>query len=134
VTTKGFRDVLQLGRFRAPRPYDLRFRKPDPLVFRQLRFEAVERMDADGSVVCAMNPVSLEAIARARKTRRVDALAICFINAIVGTSGAGRVRVRVSAASARRDRATTYGASSTDRQWGRPCRSSSSMAKHTRSI
>src|ERR1700704_1129608 len=48
VTTRGFRDVLELGRFRAPRPYDNRFRKPDPLVPRNLRFEAPERIGADG--------------------------------------------------------------------------------------
>ncbi len=37
-------DVLELGRFRSPRLYDLRFRKPEPLVERRLRFEVDERM------------------------------------------------------------------------------------------
>ena len=49
LTTRGFRDVLELGRYRAPRLYDLTFRKPDPLVERRLRFEAAERMGADGA-------------------------------------------------------------------------------------
>ena len=81
VTTRGFRDVLELGRFRAPRPYDLEFRKPEPLVPRQLRFEAVERMGADGAVVQALDLTSLEAVARALEANEVKALAICFLNA-----------------------------------------------------
>jgi N-methylhydantoinase A len=81
VTTRGFRDVLELGRFRAPRPYDSRFRKPDPLVPRRLRFEAPERIGADGSVVHALELETLEEIAQALERERVDALAICLINA-----------------------------------------------------
>ena len=48
ITTRGFRDVLELGRFRSPRLYDLEFRKPEPLVERRLRFEVTERCDARG--------------------------------------------------------------------------------------
>ncbi len=81
VTTRGFRDVLELGRFRAPRPYDSRFRKPDPLVPRNLRFEAPERIGADGRVVHALEIEALEGIAQALERERVDALAICLINA-----------------------------------------------------
>src|SRR5215831_16129259 len=65
LTTRGFRDVLELARFRAPRPYDIRFRKPEPLVPRNLRFEAHERVAADGTVVEALDPAGLEAVAQA---------------------------------------------------------------------
>ena len=81
VTTRGFRDVLELGRFRAPRPYDARFRKPEPLVPRRLRFEAAERIGADGAVVQALEIETLESVAQALERERVDALAICFLNA-----------------------------------------------------
>src|ERR1700761_9694769 len=63
VTTEGFRDVLELGRFRSPRLYDLNFRKPDPLVERRLRFEVPERIGSDGSVVRPLDLVALEDVA-----------------------------------------------------------------------
>src|SRR5262249_24008400 len=81
LTTRGFRDVLELARFRAPRPYDIRFRKPEPLVPRNLRFEAPERIAPDGTVVEALALAALETVAQALGRAEVSALAICFINA-----------------------------------------------------
>ena len=43
ITTKGFRDILEIGRLRTPRLYDLRWEKPLPLVERYLRVEVDER-------------------------------------------------------------------------------------------
>ncbi len=80
VTTRGFRDVLELGRFRAPRLYDLSFRRPEPLVPRELRFEVEGRIDAQGRVVTALDEAGLHAIAEVLARERVDAVAICFIN------------------------------------------------------
>ena len=51
ITTRGFRDVLELRRLRIPHMYDLFWRKPAPLVERRLRFEVTERMAADGTIV-----------------------------------------------------------------------------------
>src|SRR5690349_19126747 len=51
ITTRGFRDVLELRRMRAPQLYDLFFEKPPALVERALRFEVSERMAADGQVL-----------------------------------------------------------------------------------
>jgi N-methylhydantoinase A len=50
ITTKGFRDVLEIGRLRVPRLYDLNYVKPTPLALRRHRYELGERMLADGSV------------------------------------------------------------------------------------
>ena len=80
VTTAGFRDVLELARFRSPRPYDIEFRKPAPLVPRHLRFEVTERVAADGSVVQPLDKSALEGIAQALEREQVSALAICFVN------------------------------------------------------
>jgi N-methylhydantoinase A len=80
VTTAGFRDVLELARFRSPRPYDIRFRKPEPLVPRRLRFEVLERIGADGKIVRPLDGSTLEEIAQALEREEVSALAICFIN------------------------------------------------------
>lgn len=80
LTTKGFRDVLEMGRFRSPRLYDLRFRKPDPLVERRLRFEVTERVNAKGEVLQPLDYSDLDRVAAALKRERVVALAICFLN------------------------------------------------------
>jgi len=83
VTTKGFRDVLELGRFRSPRLYDLTFRKPEPLIPRDLRFEIAERVSATGDVLEAVSEAELAEVARAIGRRDVQAVAVTFINAYV---------------------------------------------------
>ena len=51
ITTRGFRDVLEIGRIRTPDMFDLTWDKPEPLVPRRHRLEVAERIAADGSVV-----------------------------------------------------------------------------------
>ncbi len=65
VTTKGFRDVLEIGRFRTPRLYDIHYKKPAPLVERRLRLEVEERVASDGSVVTPLDERALDAAAAA---------------------------------------------------------------------
>ena len=48
ITTRGFRDVLEIGRIRMPDMFDLTWDKPKPLVPRRHRLEVMERMAADG--------------------------------------------------------------------------------------
>jgi N-methylhydantoinase A len=81
VTTRGFRDVLEIARFRSPRLYDLTYRKPEPLVERRLRFEVTERMLAAGTVRTPLDLADLERVAQRIGREGVDAVAICFINA-----------------------------------------------------
>ena len=50
VTTKGFRDVLELGRLRRPLLYDLSWKKPTPLARRRHRYEIDQRIHADGHI------------------------------------------------------------------------------------
>ena len=83
VTTKGFRDVLELGRFRSPRLYDLDFRKPEPLVERRFRFEVAERLDGQGRVVTPLDTAALGEIGERIVAAGIEAVAICFINAYV---------------------------------------------------
>ncbi len=80
ITTAGFRDILEIGRLRTPRLYDLSWRKPPPLVARELRREADERIQADGSVFKPLDEESLMAAAEALISRGVTSIAICFIN------------------------------------------------------
>ena len=83
VTTEGFRDILEIARFRAPRLYDVSFRKPEPLVERRLRFEVRERISADGSVVVPLDDSAIAEVARECIASEVDAVAVCLLNAYV---------------------------------------------------
>jgi N-methylhydantoinase A len=83
VTTEGFRDILELGRFRVPRLYDLDFRKLEPLVERRLRFEVPERVGGAGEIIKPVDLTALERVAAAIAAEHVPAVAICFINSYV---------------------------------------------------
>ena len=83
VTTRGFRDVLELARFRSPRLYDLGFRKPEPLVERRLRFEIEERTSGRGEVLTPLDGEALDRIAERLREEGTEAVAVCFINSFV---------------------------------------------------
>ncbi|MGM0562681.1 MAG: hydantoinase/oxoprolinase N-terminal domain-containing protein, partial [Pseudomonadota bacterium] len=55
LTTKGFADVLEIGRIRTPQMFDLTWEKPEALVHRRHRLEVEERIGSDGSVVRPLN-------------------------------------------------------------------------------
>ena len=80
ITTKGFRDVLELGRYRTPRLYDIHFRKPEPLVERRLRFELDERTASDGNILKSVDNAELAALVKTLRQHNVQAIAIAFIN------------------------------------------------------
>ena len=80
VTTKGFRDVLELRNLRMPRLYDLTWEKPPPLVERYLRMVVDERVNAAGEVV---RPLARDDAGRAVRRllgEGVEAIAICLVN------------------------------------------------------
>ena len=81
VTTKGFRDVLELRRLRIPHMYDLFWRKPPPLVERRLRFELSERMTADGTVLQALDEAETRELAWRLRELEIDSVAVCFLHA-----------------------------------------------------
>ncbi|MBI4182924.1 MAG: hydantoinase/oxoprolinase family protein [Proteobacteria bacterium] len=83
LTTKGFRDVLEIGRFRAPRLYDLSFRKPEPLVERRLRFEVPERVSGSGEILKPIDLAALDRIVERLVALGVRTVAICFVNSYV---------------------------------------------------
>ena len=90
VTTRGFRDVLELGRLRSPRLYDLSFRKPAPLVERRLRFEVDERTSGKGEVMRPVDAKALDELADRFTEEGVQAVAICFINSYVNRRTSSR--------------------------------------------
>ena len=80
LTTRGFRDVLELRRLRAPQLYNLRFKPPRPLVERRLRFEIAERMAATGEVLEPLDESSVLVALEQLKSAKVEAVAICFLH------------------------------------------------------
>jgi N-methylhydantoinase A len=80
LTTKGFRDVLEIGRQIRPGAYDFFSERPAPLVPRSLRAEVAERIASDGSVVTPISEPGLLEAAKFFREHRVDAVAICFLN------------------------------------------------------
>ena len=80
VTTRGFRDVLELRRVRAPQIYDLFFEKPPIIVDRYLRFELDERVAADGSVLSPVSQDDLQAVVASLMRESVESVAVCLLH------------------------------------------------------
>lgn len=91
LTTRGFRDVLELRRIRVPRLYDARYVKPPPLAPRDLRFEIGERVAADGSVVEPLDERDVEAAIAALRGAAVEAVAVCFLHSYANPAHERRV-------------------------------------------
>ncbi len=81
LTTKGFRDVLEMRRLRIPVLYDLQYQKPPPLVPRRLRLEIDERMGPHGAVWSPLDEASVAAAAQALRAAGVEAVAIALLHA-----------------------------------------------------
>jgi len=79
VTTKGFRDVIEIRRQMRAELYDLQQVKPEVLATRDLRLEADERVDFDGSVRKPLDEAEARAIARTLRENKVEAVAIGFL-------------------------------------------------------
>ena len=80
VTTRGFRDIYEIGRINRPEAYNLFFRKHRPLIERALRFEVDERVMSSGAVRTALTEAELERVAGLIEAERIEALAILFLH------------------------------------------------------
>jgi N-methylhydantoinase A len=80
ITTKGFRDVLEIRTLRMPRLYDIAWEKPPPLVERYLRRVVDERIDAKGNVERALDLQDVEREVDVLLNEGVEAIAVCLLN------------------------------------------------------
>lgn len=80
IVTKGFRDVLEIGRMRRPSLYDLFMDKPKPLTARDAIAEVNERIGGDGSVLQAIDEAEVRAAVAALKGNGVETVAVCFLH------------------------------------------------------
>ena len=79
ITTRGFRDVLEIGRQNRSHLYDLNVERPDPIIPRNLRFESSERLDAAGQVVRNLSACELREIADELVATGTEAVAVVFL-------------------------------------------------------
>ena len=83
VTTKGFGDILEIGRQARPSLYDFFVERPAPLVPADRRFGISERTLHTGEIQTKIEPEDLDALASKLSTLELDAIAICFLFAYV---------------------------------------------------
>jgi N-methylhydantoinase A len=91
ITTRGFRDVLELGRRTRPTPYGLKGTF-EALIPRELRLEVTERMDAEGAVVAPLDEDEVRRAARWLREQGVEALVIHFIHSYANDAHERRAR------------------------------------------
>ena len=83
ITTKGFRDLLEIARQQRPKVYDPFQKKLATPVDRAMRFEVTERIGADGQVLAALDELELERAIEAAREGGAQCVAICFLNSYV---------------------------------------------------
>jgi N-methylhydantoinase A len=91
ITTRGFRDVLELGRRTRPTPYGLKG-SFEPLIPRDLRLEVDERVDAEGLVVVPLDEAQVRDAVERLRARGVEALVIHFIHSYLNDAHERRAR------------------------------------------
>ena len=79
VTTKGFEDILEIGRQSRPHLYDINVQRPPPLVPADLRFGINERTLHTGEIQTDIKPSDLEELVKLLSSLELDAIAICFL-------------------------------------------------------
>lgn len=83
ITTKGFRDILEIQRQIRPSLYDLFFDKPTPLIPRYRCYEVTERVTAEGDILEPLNEDEVREVVRQIKKEGVKAIAVCFIHSYI---------------------------------------------------
>ena len=84
ITTKGFRDLLEIGRQVRPSVYDLQIDSPPPLIERSHRFEINERIDFNGNIIKQISKKDLFNLElQIKKLKKIDGIAICLLFAFL---------------------------------------------------
>lgn len=80
ITTKGFRDVIEIARGNRPDMYNLHYRKPRPIVPRKFRFEVTERIKSDGTIVKRLNPEEVKEILSRINKNNIKSIAVVYLH------------------------------------------------------
>ena len=85
ITTRGFRDVLEIQRANRTDMYNLHYEKPKPFVPRRHRFEVTERVDYCGNVLTPLDEADVAEVGERCKQERIEAIAVCYLHAYAHT-------------------------------------------------
>ncbi len=97
ITTRGFRDALEIGREGRYDIYDLRLELPDPLVERRFRLEVSERLNPDGSVRERLELSSVDVACDRLEEAGIEAVGVCLLHAYANSTHEEAVRERILA-------------------------------------
>jgi N-methylhydantoinase A len=98
IVTKGFRDLLEIGRQTRPKIYDFQADHPPALVERRRRFEARERVTRDGEVLEALDEAEITRLVAEVRAAEVDAVAVCLLFAFANPEHEQRIGAALRAA------------------------------------
>lgn len=98
ITTRGFRDVLEIGRQARPVLYDFSFKRSRPIVPRDLRFEVEERIDAEGKILRPLQTEEVDALIPRLKAAGVETVAICLLFSFINPDHERAIKARLSSA------------------------------------
>ena len=80
ITTKGFRDVLEITRANRPDLYNMYYTKPKPFVPRQFRLEVTERVNYKGEELIPLNEEEVKEAVEYFKKEKIETIAVCFLH------------------------------------------------------
>lgn len=92
ITTRGFRDLIELERQRRPKLYDLTARKSTPLAARDLRLEVDERVNFRGEVEVALDEQQVREHAQTLRDSGVTAVSVCLLYSFLNPDHENRIR------------------------------------------
>jgi N-methylhydantoinase A len=97
ITTRGFRDTLEMRGERRPNVQDPNWIRGPALVPRRLRFELSERILGDGTVEQSLDPDEVSALLRTLIAEPIETIAVCFVNSYLNPVHEQRLRGIINA-------------------------------------
>jgi len=95
VTTKGFRDILEIAFQIRPRLYDVFVEKPKPLVPRRYCFEIEERLDANGNVLTPLRDEDVDRVVAEIRKEEIESVVICLLHSYANSQHEKSVAKRI---------------------------------------
>lgn len=97
VTTRNFRDLVEIGRQIRPKLYDLKADHPMPLAPREMRFEVDERIGPKGEVITPLDIASVDSVIEQLRDSGAEGCAIAFLFSYLNPAHEAAVKARIAA-------------------------------------
>jgi N-methylhydantoinase A len=95
ITTKGFRDLLAIGRQNRPVLYALQPQLPPPLIPREWCYEIPERLEYTGALLTPLDMRALDAVLDEIAAQKIESVAVCFLYSFVNPAHEQAVKHRI---------------------------------------